>query len=170
MAGQIVVAGIVVQFAQYAFAQRGGVPGVLVPHPQIDPGRVRAVDDVHDPDLALVVEGEVGGGGELVAQRGQGGPDPGEQRLLPASGLEGVQLVADHETAVVQPTQIAVVDQRPQQVVGGRERQPRLPCEPLGRHTALMRAHRLHQPQGPLYGCDQRRRRVNTHTSSLLPL
>jgi hypothetical protein len=67
--GQIGLTGPVVELAEDALAQRSGMGGVVDAHPQVDTWGLRAVDDLDDHDLAVVVRRQVEGAVELVAKR-----------------------------------------------------------------------------------------------------
>jgi hypothetical protein len=133
--GQIGLTGPVVELAEDALAQRSGMGGVVDAHPQVDTWGLRAVDDLDDHDLAVVVRRQVDGAVELVAKRLQGSAGTGGRTGRTAVAQDDVEPVAEHVCALVQAPQVSLVGQRPQQVVGRRKRQPGRAGQLLGVRT-----------------------------------
>ena len=96
----------------------------------------------------------------LVPERRQGRPRPCQRRLPAASGHQVADLVGQDVGALVQPLKVALVGQRPDQVVGGAQVQPRLAGEDLRRRAQGVARGHLQEPQRALDRCDERRWRT----------
>ena len=114
--------GALVELGEDAFADRGGVCGVVESDPEIDPRSARAVGDVDDSDLAVIVHAEIGRHSEFVAEGDQCRPDAGQQLLSATLTVKCLKSVTQNPYAVGQPRDISFVGESPEQVIGGGER------------------------------------------------
>jgi len=74
-------------------------------------------------------------------------------RSVPSQGDDPIT----EGVAAVDPAQVALEDQRAQQVIGGGQVLPGRRGQRLRRDRTVARAHCLHQAQRTLDGCDERR-------------
>jgi hypothetical protein len=131
------------------------VTRIVEADPEVDPRGGGAVEDLADHDLAVLVEAEVGGRPDLVAERRQRRADAAERRLVATEGEQAGDPVAEDVGAVGEAHHVALEDQGAEQVVGGAELNARLARQQLRRGAVGVVADRLHQVEGTLHRPDQ---------------